>query len=593
MRVVKQDTRFRFHVPSLFFGVGLGLLVVLSLIFIWINFSYQGRFIEGVHISGVSVAGLTPEQALQRLELQLQVPTHVVTLASEEHQISSTSAQLGLHYNTQHALNQAFTFGRGESPVQNVADWLAGFTDGHQVPVTMQFDAVRAQEFIHALAHLADQPGVEPFAQLRTSNAITSLLIDAGKVGQIVDQPQTFQMLQAAAGLPIATLSAAFQESGSVLSSEQVTEAQSRAGRFVGKSLQMTVDKRQQNLNDQQLIAFLQFPAGFSESKIEGYLQELSDQINRPPQNAKFEYDAQTLEVSAFTAPRDGFELNIAATTRSIIESLQVSETVQEPPQAVAVVIDRTAPEMTLENTNSLGIKERVGFGESYYDHSIPTRIHNVAHASERVNNTIVKPGEEFSFNKTLGEVSRRTGFQPAYVISGGQTVLGDGGGVCQVSTTLFRALLDSGLQITRRLPHSYRVSYYELNRDPGFDATVYSGNVDLRFINDTDQHLLLHFTTDSEKKYMTVEIYGTSDGRTTEIKDYQKWDARGALPSVYFDDPSLPAGKLVQIDWAVGGIKTKFTHVVKNAKGEVISEKTYQSNYIPWSAKFRRGTKL
>src|SRR5690606_10285855 len=148
-------------------------------------------------------------------------------------------------------------------------------------------------------------------------------------------------------------------------------------------------------------------------------------------------------------------------------------------------------------------------------------------------------------------DVSAETGFQPAYVIKNGQTVLGDGGGVCQVSTTVFRAVLDAGLKVTRRLPHSYRVSYYELNSKPGVDATVYSGNIDLRFINDTDHAILIHAEADSKNLYMKVELYGTSDGRTTEIVDHVTWDYRPAPAAVYIPDPTLPAGQTKQVDWA------------------------------------------
>jgi vancomycin resistance protein YoaR len=114
--------------------------------------------------------------------------------------------------------------------------------------------------------------------------------------------------------------------------------------------------------------------------------------------------------------------------------------------------------------------------------------------------------------------VSQKTGFKPAYIIQAGRTVLGDGGGVCQVSTTLFRALLDSGLEVTKRKQHSYRVSYYELDRQPGFDAAVFSGETDLR-LNDSPEYVLLHFSADREK-YMFVEIYGTSDGRQPKSLD-------------------------------------------------------------------------
>jgi vancomycin resistance protein YoaR len=247
-------------------------------------------------------------------------------------------------------------------------------------------------------------------------------------------------------------------------------------------------------------------------------------------------------------------------------------------------------PQKSLAATNDLGIKELIGFGESWYAHSIPGRIHNVALTASKINDILIAPGEEFSFNRALGEVSAATGYKPGYIIQGGRSVLSDGGGVCQVSSTLFRALLDAGVKITRRLPHSYRVSYYEIGNKPGFDATVYSGNVDLRFLNDTPGYILLHTTSDSKNLYMTVALYGTSDGRTTEIINYKQYNARPAPATEYIPDPSLPPGKREQIDWAASGISTSFQNIVRKADGTVLYDDTYVSNYQPWSAKFLVG---
>jgi vancomycin resistance protein YoaR len=209
---------------------------------------------------------------------------------------------------------------------------------------------------------------------------------------------------------------------------------------------------------------------------------------------------------------------------------------------------------------------------------------------ADKLNLTIVPPGEEFSFVKTIGPVNAETGYQQAYVIRSGSTLLEFGGGVCQVSTTTFRALLNAGLNITRRLPHSYRVSYYELNQQPGFDATVYAGNVDLRFINDTPGHILIYSKADSERLYMTVKIYGTDDGRTTEIKNYKKYGYTPPPEPEYIPTDTLLPGEVKQVENAVAGIKARFDWIVRNASGAIIREKTFYSNYQAWGAKYLVG---
>ena len=132
----------------------------------------------------------------------------------------------------------------------------------------------------------------------------------------------------------------------------------------------------------------------------------------------------------------------------------------------------------------------------------------------------MVEPGGTFSFVEAIGPINRANGFTAAKIISGGRTILGDGGGVCQVSTTIFRAALNSGLPIVERNAHSYRVSYYEQDAPPGLDATIYSPSVDLKFQNDTDSYILVASEYNQENATLKYTIYGQSDGRVVEVTE-------------------------------------------------------------------------
>jgi vancomycin resistance protein YoaR len=256
------------------------------------------------------------------------------------------------------------------------------------------------------------------------------------------------------------------------------------------------------------------------------------------------------------------------------------------------VVVQRVEAEIGTDSVNDLGILELLGRGVSTYHGSIPSRLHNIALASKRINGYLVKPGEEFSYNAAIGEISAATGYQAAYVIQNGRTELGDGGGVCQNSTTVFRAALDAGLPISVRRGHSYRVGYYEQNAKPGLDATVFAPTVDFKFLNDTPAYILVQMMVDEPNRTLTVEIYGTSDGRKAEIKNHVVWDVTPPPPDEYIDDPTLAAGVVRQIDWRAGGAKTKFDYVVTR-DGETIYEKSFFTTYRPWTAKFLRGTRV
>jgi vancomycin resistance protein YoaR len=245
---------------------------------------------------------------------------------------------------------------------------------------------------------------------------------------------------------------------------------------------------------------------------------------------------------------------------------------------------------VTIDKVNELGIEERIGRGESYYAHSIPNRIFNVGLASDRINSALIAPGEEVSFNKLVGEVSAATGYRSAYIISQGRTVLGDGGGLCQVSTTLFRAAMNAGLPILERWGHSYRVSYYEQNSSPGIDATVIAPSKDFRFKNDTPGHILIQTINDPKNLHLVIEIYGTSDGRVASVTEPKVWGITPPLPTVYQDDPSLPSGTMKQVDWSASGARASFEYKVTR-DGETLQDQTFSTVYRPWAAVYLRGT--
>ncbi|RJR14781.1 hypothetical protein C4579_04140 [Candidatus Microgenomates bacterium] len=320
-------------------------------------------------------------------------------------------------------------------------------------------------------------------------------------------------------------------------------------------------------------------------------LDYLGQQIDIPAQDALFEFENG--RVSEFKPAKPGRTFDKQAVFQQVSEQFtriafdEKSDTSLIFPLPV-VAVD---PSIKTEAVNGYGIKELIGSGESYFRGSIAGRVHNVALAASRINGVLVKPGETFSFNRTVGDISAATGYKQAYVIKSGRTVLDDGGGVCQVSTTLFRAILDAGLPIVERHAHSYRVGYYEQGGwKPGFDATVYSPTYDLKFTNDTSHYILIQAKTDTANTHLTFELYGTKDGREIAISPVKLWDSRPAPPDLIQDDPTLPNGTMKQVDWAAPGLKATFDYTVSK-NGETVFEKSFYSNYVPWQAVFLKGT--
>lgn len=310
---------------------------------------------------------------------------------------------------------------------------------------------------------------------------------------------------------------------------------------------------------------------------------------NVAPINAIFQFENG--KVLTFRPSKDGKEADTEKVKKQIIDALRAI-TLSKTPQTIhfSVPMITKKPEITTDNVNTLGIKELLGKGTSLFHHSIANRIYNITLAASRLNGVLIKPEQTFSFTKTIGDISSLTGYKKAYVIENGKTVLGDGGGVCQVSTTLFRSALTAGLPIVERHAHAYRVGYYEQDSDPGIDAATYYPNVDLKFTNNTGHYILIQSFVDPVAQRLTFTLYGTSDDRQVTISDPIIHSQTPAPEPRYQDDPSLPQGKIKQIDFAAAGANVSFTRTVTK-NGKTIDDDKFVSNYRPWQAVYLRGT--
>jgi vancomycin resistance protein YoaR len=327
----------------------------------------------------------------------------------------------------------------------------------------------------------------------------------------------------------------------------------------------------------------------YSEQNMDAVFGKLKEKIDIKPVDPLFNFENN--RVVSFRLGSDGRTVD-EDTLAEVILAQSRSALLSEQPQEVTIAVPtRRVPSAVAEDkAKDMGIKEVVGEGTSRFIGSIENRIFNISLAATRLNGTIIKPGEVFSFNKAVGDISVFNGYKQAYVISGGKTVLGDGGGVCQVSTTLFRAALNAGLPIVERNPHAYRVSYYEAETGPGIDAAIYTPSLDLKFKNDTPNHLLIQTYVDLNTQRLTFALYGTKDDREVTVSKPVIASETPAPEPSYQDDPNLPKGEVKQVDFAASGANVYFTRTVTK-NGETKTDK-FSSNYRPWQAVYLRGTK-
>jgi len=318
---------------------------------------------------------------------------------------------------------------------------------------------------------------------------------------------------------------------------------------------------------------------GLNKEKTIELLKSFAQEINLPPQDAKFEIVDN--RVTKFQASQDGLELNLEESYRKINNLL-----INQKNNKIELVVKISQPNITVAEANNLGIKEIIGVGKSNFKGSPKNRRHNIRVGVNKLNGILIKPEEEFSLLGALGEVNEKTGYLPELVIKGDRTIPEFGGGLCQIGTTTFRAALDAGLLITQRQNHSYRVRYYE---PAGMDATIYDPWPDFRFVNDTGNWIL--FVAKMEEDELIFEFWGTRDGRKVEITKPRIFNITKPPPLKEIKTTDLPPGEKKCTESAHNGADTEFTQTITYPNGEV-KTKVWKSHYKPWQAICLMGVK-
>lgn len=293
--------------------------------------------------------------------------------------------------------------------------------------------------------------------------------------------------------------------------------------------------------------------------------ENIEKKINRPKQDVRIKKEDDRIIFDGTAT--DGQKVDREALINTI--GMAVSQNVST---ISAPVISQPGQVFKEKGLEDLNIKELVSVGISDFGGSPQNRIHNINTGLKRFNGIVIKQGEEFSFNKQLGPVDGTTGFLPELVIKGPKTIPEYGGGLCQISSTMFRAALFRGLPILERRNHSYAVQYYVWPLGWGFDATIYPGSVDMKFKNDSPGDILVQAYTEGTHVY--YKFYGIKDDRTVDVSGPTIVGYRGAPASVTIATSSLPAGVKKLTEKAHTGLTAYFTRKVDYPDGQKIDEK-------------------
>lgn len=588
---------------ALFLGASLFFAAVL-LFTAGFQIWFSGRIYPGVHVGDIDLGGLNTVQAETRLLADFKYPeSGKILLVDQNNNYLFTPAEMGLVLDTAASVESAQAYGRTGGLFRRLSAQMDSLTRGAGLPAVLIFDQRAAYEKLSTVANQIDRPRVEATIGL----AGLEVKVYPGESGRSVDKDAALQAIDQQIRLlqdgvvPIPIV----ETPPTILDASKQAEI---ARAMLSQPLTLRMPESQSDnqgpwvIEPDELAAMLTFnrvqreggatyEVSLDQFVLETYLADLAPDLNILPQNARFIFNDDTHQLEPIQAAVTGRTLDISGSAKTIREKLAAGE------HNIPLEFAFTPPAVS-DNASgeSLGIRELVHAETSYFYGSGPARIQNIQASAARFHGLLIPPDSTFSMAEALGDISLDNGYAEALIILNGRTIAGVGGGVCQVSTTLFRAAFFSGFPIVERNAHAYRVSYYEkvagnrIDQDlAGLDATVFVPLVDFKFKNDTPNWLLMETYVNPTYSSITWKFYSTSDGRQVD------WNTTGPVNTVpapdpeYKENPELEKGEIEQVDWPADGADVTVERTVRR-DGEIYFRDTFKTHYLPWAAVFEYG---
>ncbi len=567
---------------------GVATLVVLEL---WL----VDRIVPGVYVWDVDMGGLTRDEATARLSEFRYPADRWVTLRYGNQTWPVDPGEMGAYLDVPATVEAGLAVGHGGGLMARLGEQAKTLLNGRLLLPAFGFNVGSGMIFVSRVAREVNTPLRN--ASLKLNDDLRVEVIP-GQMGREVDEEATRQALvERISAMTGGEVPLAIQESQPLLM--DVSAAQTQVERIVSGPMTLNgPEGGSWTIEPKTLAEWLTLrPVAGADGQFglevsldpgqAGRLaQEIATQVDRPPQNAQFRFDDASGSLVTVADSVTGRTLDVTATL-AVIEGAAAGD-VPSGRSAELPVLD-VRPKIATEDGANLGIVELIGEGVTSYAGSSAAREQNIAVGTAQFDGLLIEPGETFSFNDYLGEVTKEKGYEEGIIIWGNTTKADVGGGLCQVSSTAFRAAFWAGLPIVERTPHSFRVSYYEPPK--GLDATIYSPYVDLKWSNDTGHYILIQTYVDRDANKVTFRYYGTNPGRTVEMEGPIEANPAPHGPAVYRDDPTLPKGEKKQIEWAKDGLDVTVYRIIKE-NGVEVRRDTFFSRYLPWQAVYLVGTK-
>jgi vancomycin resistance protein YoaR len=559
--------------------------------------NYRDRILPGVSAFGVDLSGMTREQAATALQSQFTFDEKAVfTFRDGVQYWQMTAGELGVQFDVDQTIEAAMMTARENTLVSNLASQGMTWLNGAAVAPVVTYDQNVAAQKLAEIAAVVNQSAVEGAFQLNG----TEVVAVSGQIGRTVDIEATLRELNRV----IATLNTGAEIPLVIRetppSTFDVELAETRAKAALSAPLTLVTDDGNGGtlgpwtISTDQIAALVRveeidngeglrrYEVSVDMSPFRAYLESLAPGLITQPQDARYHFNETTQGLELIKAGVGGRSMNVEQTLKNLEE--KVFSTTD---RTVQIAYDYVQPRYHNSITAAeLGITEMVVEATTYYAGSPDNRRQNIAVGAALYDGIIIGPGEEFSFNQWLGDLNAEAGFTEGNVIFGGRTIPGIGGGICQVSTTVFRAAFKGGYTIIERNAHGYRVGYYEQNGSPpGMDAAIWTPERDFRFQNDTPYHLLIETEVFPQTSTLQFRFYSTKTGRQVEIKPAIVKNVVAAKPTIYESNDDLRPGEVLQVDYAAEGADVTIQRVIRDAAGNVIKEDSIYTHYLPWGA--------
>ena len=578
-----------------FVGMSLLTLLLVAALFA-LQIALADRIVPGVSIGDADIGGMSRAEAVEALSAQYgDVEDVTYTFGDGDRTWTARAAELGLRFPADELVGHAYAIGHkrdGSSLREQASAWF----NGTNLPLGLKFDETVARAYLERLASEIDRERQDASLVIKG----LEVEISAGVSGRKLDLAATMLAVREAilegeggreiplvidegalrgsnvewvAALVRVALSAPLQLVGTRPNGEPlmpwlVTPEQIRAG--------LAVTMRDEG-DDWHYDVRVDLSAHAS------FLGSLSPPLSISTVDGRFDFDPASGQLTVISPSSAGRRLNVEGTIK------RLEAAVFEPlNRRVSMVFDPLEPRYPNNVTAAeLGIKELVAESTTYYWGSWQNRRSNIALGAGKLHGIIVAPGEEFSFNHHLGDITPQAGYLEGSVILGGATVTGIGGGICQVSTTMFRAAYSGGYAITERNSHGYRVGYYEYaGVGPGLDAAIWQPEVDLRFQNNTPYHFLIESSFLGAQDALQFRIYSTRHWNTV-IESPIIREIVPAPEELYVENSDLYLGQIQQIDYSADGADVWVYRNVYATDGSLVKRDQAFTRYSPWQAVF------